>query len=375
MTAFALTSGDDNLTGTSSSDSFSGPGGGSDVLNGGGGNDEFDIDSNQAGSIIGGAGVDTVKSLGNQLGDVAFSQVEILRLETSNLYATITQLGAFSSIVSDANASAMYLFLQGSGGVADFRTKVGAAVQLQVEAENCTSGVTLYANAADCFFIGSGFNDSLFGGKGDDILDGGNGNDVLYGNGGTNQIDGGAGFNTVAYSQLTHAVYVDLAAGTATGQGSDTLTNIQNVIGSIGNDRISGDDQRNTLQGKDGSDLLYGAGSADRLYGGTGADTFLFKALSDSTVNVKGRDLITDFSAAEGDKIDLHFIDANAAAAGNQAFHFLGANAFDGTAGALDYQVVNGTATVYGDVDGDKVADFAIGVANTSALAASNFTL
>ena len=45
----------------------------------------------------------------------------------------------------------------------------------------------------------------------------------------------------VDYTGSDVAVVIDLAAGTATGDGSDTLVRVEDVIGSVGNDLISGD--------------------------------------------------------------------------------------------------------------------------------------
>jgi Ca2+-binding RTX toxin-like protein len=59
------------------------------------------------------------------------------------------------------------------------------------------------------------------------------------------------------------------------------------------------------------------------MTGGTGADSFRFTALADSVVGTS-RDLITAFSQAEGDRIDLATIDANTRLSGNQAFAFIG---------------------------------------------------
>ena len=47
--------------------------------------------------------------------------------------------------------------------------------------------------------------------------------------------------------------------------------------------------------------------------------------------------MITDFNFAEGDRIDLCGIDADVYAAGNQAFTFIGAAAFSGTPGEINY--------------------------------------
>ena len=69
----------------------------------------------------------------------------------------------------------------------------------------------------------------------------------------------------------------------------NTASLIDNVKGGSGNDRLTGNDINNVIDG--------GAGN-DTLTGGMGADTFVFR-------NGYGQDTVTDFSAAQGDKIDL----------------------------------------------------------------------
>jgi hypothetical protein len=66
---------------------------------------------------------------------------------------------------------------------------------------------------------------------------------------------------------------VSLAAGTARGQGSDTLRHIQNVVGGRFNDTLIGDDRSNGLEGAAGDDELIGRGGGDFLVGGKGKDT------------------------------------------------------------------------------------------------------
>ena len=119
--------------------------------------------------------------------------------------------------------------------------------------------------------------------------------------------------------------------------------------------------------------MLVGGAGADVLTGGAGADVFRFTALADSTVAAGGRDTIRDF--ASGDKIDLHLIDANASLAGDQAFSFIGTNAFSGAAGQLRYAASGGNTLISGDVNGDKVADFSILVSGAHAFGASDFVL
>lgn len=67
-----------------------------------------------------------------------------------------------------------------------------------------------------------------------------------------------------------------ICAGTATtlsGFTTETLTSIENVIGSNGNDTITGTAYRNDLDGGGGDDMLIGGGGIDDYYGGAGFDT------------------------------------------------------------------------------------------------------
>ncbi len=112
------------------------------------------------------------------------------------------------------------------------------------------------------------------------------------------------------------------------------------------------------------------------------ADKFVFLAASDSTFAAAGRDVITDFgdhatAGAGADLLDLSAVEANTATALDQAFSFnaTAGAAFSGTAGSLIWKQFAGAAIVYGDVNGDKVADFAIQLNGTHALLATDFIL
>ncbi len=80
--------------------------------------------------------------------------------------------------------------------------------------------------------------------------------------------------------------------------------------------------------------MLRGGAGKDTLTGGIGGDRFVFAATGDSVTGANA-DRITDFSRAQGDRIDLSAIDANTGAAGNQAFTFIGSGAFTHHAGQL----------------------------------------
>lgn len=140
------------------------------------------------------------------------------------------------------------------------------------------------------------------------------------------------------------------------------------LVGRAGNDHLEGKGGADLLQGGGGKDTLVGGVGEDTLEGGAGADTFLFRS---GTGAASGIDEIRDFSRSEGDKIHLGGIDADVGRGGNQAFTFIGSNDFDGKAGRLHYQ--NGV--VAGDVNGDRVADFHIQMANGVSLGAVDFIL
>lgn len=107
--------------------------------------------------------------------------------------------------------------------------------------------------------IGSGFADIILGDAGDNLIDGGEGADT---------IDGGTGSDTISFVNAANAVVVDLAARlTWDGASNDTLTSIENVIGSRFNDTIRGDA---------GDNLIQGDGGADQILGGAGNDTVAF---------------------------------------------------------------------------------------------------
>jgi Ca2+-binding RTX toxin-like protein len=129
---------------------------------------------------------------------------------------------------------------------------------------------------------GPGNGDEVIGGIGTDRLSGGPGDgDVLEGDLGVDTLDGGPGAHDVASYALAgqggvfydgFGVTVDLSAGTAYGDGDDTLTGIEDVVGTPFADKIVGDAEPNDLYGGGGIDDLSGVGPGDTAFGGTGLD-------------------------------------------------------------------------------------------------------
>ncbi|MGA9380602.1 MAG: M10 family metallopeptidase C-terminal domain-containing protein, partial [Phormidium sp.] len=81
-------------------------------------------------------------------------------------------------------------------------------------------------------------------------------------------------------------------------------TQIENLVGSQGNDEILGNNLANNIIGGPGNDIIAGAKGPDIIYGGIGADTFVF-ARGDGGANPTLADVIADFRKEEGDKIGL----------------------------------------------------------------------
>lgn len=133
----------------------------------------------------------------------------------------------------------------------------------------------LYGNAGRDHLTGNAGNDRLYGGLDADTLIGGTGRDKLFGEGGNDVLRGGAEADTLNG-----------------GAGADRL------FGDLGNDLLSGGVGNDRLSGGGGRDVLNGGRGNDRLTGGAGADDFVFK-------KGYGRDVITDFSAAQGDEVRL----------------------------------------------------------------------
>ncbi len=153
------------------------------------------------------------------------------------------------------------------------------------------------------------------------------------------------------------------------GSGNDTLLNIENLIGSSFNDRLTGNSGNNVLNGGLGNDILNGGSGRDLLTGGSGNDTFDFNALSELGLGTT-RDVITDFTQGQ-DTIDLATIDSNAGLAGDQAFTFV--SSFTTTAGQLRYS----GGIVYFNTDADTAAEYEIQLTGNlpTTLSATNFSL
>ncbi|WP_342241926.1 calcium-binding protein [Inquilinus sp. OTU3971] len=375
--------GDDLLRGRGGADLLIG-GDGADTLDGGDGEDDLIGDVGDD-ALHGGAGVDSLDG-----GD-----------------------GIDTIYYDDASAAVSINLATGVGSGGD-----AAGDHLTAVEDAWGSGFddALIGDAAANRLIGAGGNDTieggagadwLIGGDGADDITGGAGDDDLHGGAGADMLDGGDGVDSISYELSSAAVSINLATGTASGgdAAGDQFTGIEIVWGGDFDDTLIGDAGSNELNGFDGADLLRGGAGmdnligggggdrlvggdgddrieggagADRLFGRFGADNFVYAAAGDTGTGFDTRDVIADFSSADGDRIDLVGIDADGDAGnGDTAFTFIGGDAFSGQAGELRLVDDSGSVTVVAaDIDGDRKADLSIALIGSDlTLTAGDFVL
>ncbi|NKD77450.1 calcium-binding protein [Haematospirillum sp. H1815] len=213
------------------------------------------------------------------------------------------------------------------------------------------------------YIIGNAQDNVLLGGPGDDALYGLAGHDLIIGGIGHDLIDGGEGYDAVSYEMRIVPVSVALnghkdSSVIVDGHPEDVVRNIEAVIGSGGNDILVGDQHDN---------FFNGLGGADRLTGGAGADIFAYERAE------RTEDVITDFSTAEGDQLDLSEFDANSTVDGNQPFLFSGQQA---KAHSLWYKPLEKGAGIrlFADTDGqEETAEFSLVLQGVDTIAVDDF--
>ena len=124
-----------------------------------------------------------------------------------------------------------------------------------------------------------------------------------------------------------------------------TLSGLEVILGTVGEDKFIGSSLGETLKGFNFSDLLSGRGGADTLeggrgkdtlVGGEGTDTFVFQSIKDTSEGRSKADMIMDFNSNAVDHSDL---------TGLGPLNFIGKNGFSGT-GQVRYEIVNGITYV-----------------------------
>ena len=218
----------DQLRGNSEDNRLTG-GDGNDVLSGAGGGD----------NLIGGAGSDTV--------DYHYSNQGV----TVDLSAQAKSSNGRAVLGEDAGGHASGDVISGIENV-----KGSSHDDVLIGSDDVSWNGKLLTSAEN----------HLYGGKGDDYLEG---------KGGADTLSGGQGFDTASYASSEEGVTINLKSGTGSGGDAegDTLSGIENVIGSDHDDTLIGNYINNTLEGGAGNDTLYVGFVKDFMDCGAGNDT------------------------------------------------------------------------------------------------------
>jgi len=301
----------ENLTGSAYNDHLIGNSGanvliggdGDDTLNGGAGSDTLD----------GGDGNDTVSYVGHSTG---VSATMLFRIQNAQLEDELRN-------IENITGSAHDDFLTGGAGGNTLNGRAGADALRGLDGDDELNGGSgddilsggdgddtlnggdgddiLYDNSSS---YGDGGNDTLNGGSGNDTLDGGTGNDTLDGGAGNDTLNGGDGIDTARYDTHSAGVRVSLAetgeqeVNSDSGE-KDTLTSIENLMGSDFNDILTGNSGANTLDGGAGADTLTGGGGNDtfKFETGFGADTITDFTRDSDTLDFSGMAMTLSFNA------------------------------------------------------------------------------
>lgn len=265
-----------------------------DTFIGGGGNDFFDgrkgIDS-----FDGGDGIDTVtlndsdKPIGATIdleaGTIIFDFTQVLGPRGQQVVETIVNV---ENLIGPRGESIIF-----GSSVDNILTGNGEIYGREGNDTIFIRGGLAEGNEGDDLIISQKFAAELRGGEGNDtligtdsdgekdgeeILLGGAGDDLMIGNTGIDFFDGGSGVDTVDFSYTTADADIDLDREEAIflGRVTETVRNVENVIGTDGDNVITGSDADNVLNGAGGNDILIGGLGVDTFDGGAGSDTLDF---------------------------------------------------------------------------------------------------
>ena len=249
---------------------------GDDALNGGPGRDTADyatataaVDADlAAGLASGGAGNDSLAEIENLTG--GSGNDVLMGDDTANTIIGGNGLDRINGSGGDDS-------LDGGGGLdtLDFSSAIEPISVNLAHLSATGQGTDIVVSFQNV--TGSPQADQLTGDEEVNLLDGAGGDDTMRGKAADDTLIGGEGTDTVDYSgfspvTLNRGVNVDLSSGRAAGEGADDLAQVENVIGSGGDDVLRGDGAANRLVGGSGDDDLSGGDGDDALLGDAGRD-------------------------------------------------------------------------------------------------------
>jgi Ca2+-binding RTX toxin-like protein len=411
------TSGAATLTGNVLNNLISGYGN-AETINGGQGNDTLygnsgaDVLNGQLGddTLYGGNGIDTLNGgIGSDVLDGGAGADQLIGGIGNDIYYTDG-----GDVITELSGEGLDLV----------RVMFAYTLSDNVENGTIISdGGFLAGNALNNLLTGSAGNDFIRGSGGNDTINGGAGDDAnLWGDEGNDRIDGGSGVDTMLGGLGDDRYFVDNLSDEVRenpGEGTDTIVlnapdqlnlnayhmpdDVENIVNSTthpknvyGNDLanlMTGSAIRDELNGMAGDDTLIGLGGGDDLFGfdgadtinggsgddrvcgdgngtityagdtltgGAGADNFFYLTVEDSAPFILRVDQITDFETGV-DTLYLGSVDANANVAASQDWTVVASPSH--TAGELwidDSGAASGDFVLFGDDDGDGLADLMI---------------
>jgi Ca2+-binding RTX toxin-like protein len=293
---------DDTIRGSAAAETFT-AGQGNDLVEGRGGADQID----------GGEGTDTVSFASAASGIAAFLGVQNKNTgaaQGSRLFNIENLTG--TGFDDRLGASRLANHLNGGDGF-DWVSYEYSSSYIAID----FSGATANKNdaAGDTYlgveaFVGTRYNDQIYGTSGVERFAGGNGDDLFVGRGGADVFDGAFGSDTISFASVGTALTLWLHANGAHGGAAAgvVLTQVENVIATGLGDLIGASVAANRFDGRDGIDTVsyqaatttitldlmgvfankgwasgdvfvsierfIGSGQADQFYGTAGADQF-----------------------------------------------------------------------------------------------------
>jgi Ca2+-binding RTX toxin-like protein len=323
------------ITGNSGNNTLDG-GSGADTLIGGAGDDVYVVDNaNDVVSENSSEGVDlvrasvtytlgsniedltltgtTVNGTGNNLGNVITGSSSVNTLSGLDGNDTLDGGAGADTLIGGAGDDTYFVDNAGdivSENVAEGTDTVSSPVTFSLASLSNIEHLTLTGSSV-INATGNDLDNILTGNAVKNILSGGGGNDTIIAGGGADTMLGGTGDDLYIVSVTSSVISESAGEGIDSIQSSVTYTlsaNVENLtltaataINGTGNGSANiliGGTGNNSLSGGAGNDTLDGGTGLDTLTGGADADIFVFD-------NVSNIDVVTDFSTAQGDALDI----------------------------------------------------------------------
>jgi Ca2+-binding RTX toxin-like protein len=379
-------------------------GGGDDRMSGGLGNDTFVVDS--AKDVVveyPDQGIDTVRSsidytLGNNLENLVLLGAA-LNGTGNSLDNSMTGNAENNTLKGEAGNDILKF-----GGTGDDTYEVDSPGDTVIELEgggndtvNSFISYTLGDTVENLNLQGADAIDGS-GCRLNNTITGNSANNTLVGLAGEDQIDGGDGTDAVSYANSPNGVVVNLSGDRYDNSGggvhssrllstpiptdpeptfaialntaqdgygaTDTLRNLENIIGSAQDDILIGNALDNFISGGDGNDWLTGNAGSDTLDGGNGMDTVSYRRETRTLVIDLATGTVTD-SAGSTD-ILKSIENVTGSAAGDRIFGNDQANMIFAGAGEDTVSGRGGDDALFGEagndtLNGDTGNDFLVG--------------